>query len=407
MLCSLSGSLPRVSGMLATSNTAAQVGEKRLKVFISYSRKDSDFADGLEAAFTACGFETLIDRQNIATGEPWQDRISKLIAEAGTVVFVISPDSVSSPVCEWETDEAERLARRLLPIVYRSVDGGLVYKCLSRLNWLDFRGVAAAVAAAGTPTPGVMPAWVSTGIFQEPFGKLVTALETDLVWVREHTRLGELAAHWKEERCADELLIRGRDLSSAIDWLARQPKTAPAPTDSIRAFLNASRIGETSRLARQRRLQQRAAWALAVVAVLLLGGLVAVLVTTRHISEREARIFASKAAAALQLGYFDRALRFALAGVPARGATFLSAWSDELEAWLAAAVHGNRLLLQMHTKTEWTNYSLAFSPDGFWLVTGADTNNARIWDTSTGAGVTTLTGHEGPVMSVAFSPDGR
>jgi hypothetical protein len=188
--------------MLATKGTGAQAGEKKLKVFISYSRKDSAFADGLEVALAAAGFETLIDRQDIATGEPWQERISKLIAQAGTVVFVISPDSVSSPVCEWETDEAERLSRRLLPILYRTVDGSLVYKSLSRLNWLDFRGVANAVAAAGI-TSGGTPGWISAGIFQEPFGKLVTALETDLAWVREHARLGELAAHWMDGRCVD------------------------------------------------------------------------------------------------------------------------------------------------------------------------------------------------------------
>jgi hypothetical protein len=51
------------------------VGAERVatktKVFISYSRKDVAFADWLEAALKARGFEVLIDRQEIYAVEDW------------------------------------------------------------------------------------------------------------------------------------------------------------------------------------------------------------------------------------------------------------------------------------------------------------------------------------------------
>ena len=68
----------------------------KLRVFISYSRDDLNFADQLDAALTACGFECLIDRHGISGGEDWKRRLGNLISEADTVVFVLSP-SFRSP----------------------------------------------------------------------------------------------------------------------------------------------------------------------------------------------------------------------------------------------------------------------------------------------------------------------
>ena len=74
----------------------------KLRVFISYSRDDLKFADQLDAALDTYGFECLIDRHGISGGEDWKRRLDKLISEADTVVFVLSPDSARSEICDWE-----------------------------------------------------------------------------------------------------------------------------------------------------------------------------------------------------------------------------------------------------------------------------------------------------------------
>src|SRR5262245_5066301 len=94
----------------------------KLKVFISYARKDIVFADKLEAALKADGIETFIDKSQISAFEDWWKRIQALIAQADTVIFILSPDAIDSEVCQKEVAFAASLNKRFAPIVFRRVD---------------------------------------------------------------------------------------------------------------------------------------------------------------------------------------------------------------------------------------------------------------------------------------------
>ena len=105
----------------------------KLRVFISYSREDAEFADQLDAALSdVCGFECVIDRQGISGGEDWKRRLGNLISEADTVVFVLSPTSASE-ICTWEVEEAARLGKRILPVVCRPLEGAR-----SQKDWMTW-----------------------------------------------------------------------------------------------------------------------------------------------------------------------------------------------------------------------------------------------------------------------------
>ncbi len=57
-----------------------------------------------------------------------------------------------------------------------------------------------------------------------------------------------------------------------------------------------------------------------------------------------------------------------------------------------------------HTDAIW---SVAFSPDGRFALTGSEDNTLRLWDVATGKELRSFSGHTNFVSSVAFSPDGR
>src|SRR5262249_2131127 len=196
------------------------------KVFISYSRKDMAFVDRLEAALKARGFEPLIDRTGIYAFEEWWARIETLIVSADTVVFVLSPDSAASEVALKELAFASPLNKRLAPIVCRRVDDKAVPELLGKLNFVFFEDDARFEAGAD---------------------RLAEALNTDIAWIRQHTEIGEQARHWAAADRPGGLLLRSPALEEAEQWIAAAPKSAPPPTDEIRAFISESRRATTRR----------------------------------------------------------------------------------------------------------------------------------------------------------------
>jgi hypothetical protein len=102
---------------LQTSKIMDLKQDVKAKLFISYSRKDLSFTDKLEAALRARGFDVLVDRSEIYAFEDWWKRVEALIAEADTLIFVLSPDALSSAVCKREVDFASSLNKRLAPVM--------------------------------------------------------------------------------------------------------------------------------------------------------------------------------------------------------------------------------------------------------------------------------------------------
>jgi TPR repeat protein len=209
----------------------------KLRVFISYSREDLDFADQLSAALDFSGFECFIDRHGISGGEEWKRRLGNLISEADTVVFVLSPDSAVSKICAWEVDEATRLNKRILSVNCRPLKGASPPPRLRDLNYIYF------YAEPKAPGSGF-----GTGLAQ-----LVTALNTDFDWLREHTRYLQRATEWDRGGRPANRLLSGDDIAEAKAWMARRPNGAPEPTTLHLDFIRASEEEAEARLSAQRK----------------------------------------------------------------------------------------------------------------------------------------------------------
>lgn len=109
----------------------------RVSAFISYSRKDAKLVDRLVSDLEALGkVNAYIDQHDIAPGEAWRDRLGHLIAASAAVVFVISPDSAASDICQWEVTQSHGLGKRLLPLVCRDLGSQPVPDLLSARNWI-------------------------------------------------------------------------------------------------------------------------------------------------------------------------------------------------------------------------------------------------------------------------------
>lgn len=197
-----------------------ELGGDEAKVFLSYSRKDRERAQRIADVLRDRHFGVFKDTDDILPTEEWKDRLEELISESDTVVFLLSPHSATSDVCAWEVEHATALNKRIAPIVIEETDAADIPPMLARLNFIFC---------------------TDRDRFEDAVDSLVSALNVDIDWIREHTRLAGLAARWEKAERPARLLLRGQDIADAEQWRDTHPKGAPEVTPGQAVFISESR----------------------------------------------------------------------------------------------------------------------------------------------------------------------
>ena len=92
------------------------------RVFISYSRADSWYADRIVETLERAGHDVWIDRQDIAGGSPWASSIVEAIRQSDVAVLILSRTSVQSPEVRKEVNLAGSQHLPIVPVVLPPVD---------------------------------------------------------------------------------------------------------------------------------------------------------------------------------------------------------------------------------------------------------------------------------------------
>src|SRR5262249_17489848 len=102
---------------MASADSQREGAVRRLKVFVSYARRDIDFADRVADALAHNGLDVLIDRRDLPLLERWQEELRRLIRTSDVTVAVLTPSFLQSRWCEWEVEQVTLLRKRLAPVV--------------------------------------------------------------------------------------------------------------------------------------------------------------------------------------------------------------------------------------------------------------------------------------------------
>jgi hypothetical protein len=81
-------------------------------IFISYSRKDRGFVLRLNQALQKREYDVWVDLEDIPPTADWMEEVRSGIEGSDAYVFVISPDSIASKVCQEELAHAVLLRMR-------------------------------------------------------------------------------------------------------------------------------------------------------------------------------------------------------------------------------------------------------------------------------------------------------
>jgi len=191
-------------------------------IFISYSRKDRDFAKKVVQELEKKDFDTWIDWHDIPKGEDWEQEIYRGIEEADAFIFLISPDSVVSEMCNKEIAHAVENNKRILPIVIRDADKKNFFfenakVEISKRNWIFCR-----YKKEQSDTI------IMLDDFERATEEIQTTIHTDYEWLKYHTRLQVKALEWDRHK-DNSRLLRGKELRDAESRLA-ESYLDPQPT---------------------------------------------------------------------------------------------------------------------------------------------------------------------------------
>lgn len=183
----------------------AAKGQLGTEVFISYSRKDGDFARHLNEKLQIAGKTTWFDQESISKGVDFEKEIFKGIDACDNFVFIISPDSVQSEYCEKEVNYAVSQNKRIITLLVRETDTALMPEALAKTNWIDF---------------------TSTD-YSEAFADLLQEVEIDREYTHKHTQLQQRAIEWHEQKESPDYLLNASACTNAEEWLTEAGVNCP------------------------------------------------------------------------------------------------------------------------------------------------------------------------------------
>ena len=109
-----------------------------MKIFLSYSRRDADFAQHIYEYFEGSGHSVLTDINNIQVGDVWTDIIEDNISECDVFAVLITFASIRSQEVEKEVLQAQRKNKIIIPCIHIEIKKDDLKWNLSKIQGIEF-----------------------------------------------------------------------------------------------------------------------------------------------------------------------------------------------------------------------------------------------------------------------------
>lgn len=111
------------------------MNEDKQRTFISYPRKNAEFALKLARELKSAGFDVWFDQLDIPAGARWDDEVQRALAECGIFLVILTPEAIESENVKDEIGYAIDSHKRILPVLLKPCN--IPFR-LRRFHYVDF-----------------------------------------------------------------------------------------------------------------------------------------------------------------------------------------------------------------------------------------------------------------------------
>jgi WD40 repeat protein len=171
------------------------------QVFLAHAETDHDFRDQLRRELNRSNITVWSNKTDIQTGADFKQAIQAGIEEADNVVYLLSPDALQSNICQQEVAFAQKLNKRIIPLLVKPIDLAKIPNSQRSLQFINFAD--------------------NTTVEQHDndIAKLLRVLRTEADYYNEHKLMLTKALKWERQHRNPSILLRGYNLRRAAAWL--------------------------------------------------------------------------------------------------------------------------------------------------------------------------------------------
>ncbi|MCL6434105.1 MAG: TIR domain-containing protein [Leptolyngbyaceae cyanobacterium HOT.MB2.61] len=197
------------------------------QVFLCYADSDRAIAEKIAKTLMRHGLTVWRNQADIGTGSEQQEAIQKGIEGADNIVYMLSPNSLTSKFCQQALDHAFSYNKRIIPVRLQLTEPAAQFSCQPQrgLDQIYDRVLEEAPNSSTIPSKlqGVqfidLVEHGDEAQYRDAMDRLLREIQRDAVYYEQHKVLLVKALKWQEQKCNPSILLQGYNLRHAEAWL--------------------------------------------------------------------------------------------------------------------------------------------------------------------------------------------
>jgi hypothetical protein len=222
------------------------------KVFISYSRKDIDFARKLAGDLEKAGYDAWWDITDLRGGDDWVRTIPAAIAASKYMIVVLTPDSIESEWVRKEYTQALSLRKKIIPIMFVPCSVPFALNTINFVNFAagdyedNFKNLLSPLGFTGKP-PEVTPFNRTAAMFSSMLRKYAILIIIGIILLLVFAWRSFSAPPQTPPSTSSPTLTRTSTTTATIE----SPTITPSPTVSPTVTVSPTKPTATASLTQQ------------------------------------------------------------------------------------------------------------------------------------------------------------